>query len=61
MADVVEDAAVATNGGRIFFVLLEDSPLGREAIAALPAGFERVETRTWPGIDRVVLDVYERR
>jgi hypothetical protein len=61
VADVVADAAAATDGGRIFFVLLEDSPLGREATGALPPGFERVETRTWPGIDRVVLDVYERR
>jgi mannosyltransferase len=61
VAGVVEDAAAATDGGRIFFVLLEDSPLGREATGALPPGFERVETRTWPGIDRVVLDVYERR
>ena len=58
VADVVEQAAAA--GDRLFLVTLEGSPLGREATAALPDGFERVETRAWPGIDRIVLDVYER-
>jgi mannosyltransferase len=61
VADVVERATAAARGGRVYFVLIEDSPLGHEATAALPAGFERVETRSWPGIDRLVLDVYERR
>ena len=61
VAEIVDRAAAAAAGGRVFFVFLDDSALSREAIAALPRGYRRLETRTYPGIDTLVLDVFEAR
>jgi hypothetical protein len=56
--EVVERAAAAAAGGRLFFVFLVGSSLSREAIAALPAAFRRVDTQTFPGIDPLELAVF---
>jgi uncharacterized membrane protein len=68
--DVTRRAVAAAGGGRLF-VLASDtsyapsapakSPLTQRVIAALPPGYRRVETRTFPGILKLAVLVYARR
>jgi hypothetical protein len=55
--EIVDRATAAAAGGRVFFVFIDGSALSREAIAALPSDYRRLESRTYPGIDTLVLDV----
>jgi hypothetical protein len=58
-ADVVRRAVAAARGGRLFMVLAPGGPLNRDAVAALPAGYRRVATRSYAGINRIEVLVYE--
>ena len=53
-------AATAPRGGRLYLLLAPEGPLQAEAIAAVPPGYRRVETRTFPGINPIKVLVYER-
>jgi hypothetical protein len=58
-ADVVARAAEAARGGRLFLVLAEGSFYTAPTLAGLPPEYRRVETRTYPGVNRLVLVVVE--
>jgi hypothetical protein len=58
-ADVVARAAAAAPGGRLFLVLVEGSLFTEPTLAGLPQGYRRVETRTYPGVNRLVVVVAE--
>ena len=58
-ADVVRRAAAAAAGGRLFMLLAPVGPLTGEAIAAVPAGYRRVRARTYAGINRIEVLVFQ--
>lgn len=58
---VIRRAAAAARGGRIFVLLVAGLPQAQEAIDAIPARFQRVARRSWPGSTRLALVVYEDR
>jgi hypothetical protein len=57
-ADVVRRAVASAPRRRLFMVLATGGLLRRDAVAALPAGYRRVATRTYPGINRIEVLVY---
>jgi hypothetical protein len=70
-ADVTRRAVAAARGGSVFLVAGEplarlgrpplEAPLPQTVIAALPAGYRRVATRTYPGILSLTVAVYSRQ
>jgi mannosyltransferase len=57
---VIARAVAAADGRRLFMAFVGRSPLMAEAVAALPAGYRRVEERTYEGLVPVVVLVFER-
>jgi hypothetical protein len=56
--DVIRRAAAAPRG-RLFMVLAPTGGPTREALAAVPAGYRRVATRRYDGINRIEVFVFE--
>lgn len=54
---VLERAASAARGHRMFLVVPADHPLATSTLDALPPGWRPVETRTFPGANRLELVV----
>ena len=57
--DVVRRAAAAAAGGRLFMLLAPEGSLTGEAIAAVPAGYRRVAARSYAGINRIEVLVFQ--
>ena len=57
-ADVVRAAAAASPGRRLFMLLAPKGPLSGQAIAAVPAGYRRVASRTFAGLNRIEVLVF---
>ena len=47
-------------GRRVFMLLAPKGPLSGQAIAAVPAGYRRVESRTFAGLNRIEVLVFAR-
>ena len=56
---VVRRAAAAASGARLFLLLAPGGPLSAEAIAAVPASYRRVAARTYAGINRIEVLVFD--
>lgn len=56
---VVRRAAAAASGARLFLLLAPGGPLSAEAVAAVPASYRRVAARTYAGINRIEVLVFD--
>jgi hypothetical protein len=59
VAGVVRRAAAAASGARLFLLLAPGGPLSAEAVAAVPASYRRVAARTYAGINRIQVLVFD--